>query len=343
MQKSTIALILFLLLGTGCGQPASNQSTPKAPEESAPSEITFGPGPFDLPNPAVGLAELSGYRATLILSFDGTRGGQPEQWTRTYEMRTSQNPAARQLTIEGSEIAPANQWMAEVGGVLYEFNEQGGCIASLSPEGVLLAQQWEPATFLSGLLGAEEAGTEAINGVPSKHYIFDQRALDQEGITESKGEVWVADAGYVVKYNLTTQGDAKYFGEGIEGTLTHDYNLTEIDQPATVDLPEDCPPGLVDAPVMSDAKDVEHLPGVTLYRTASSITDVIAFYQDQLPGLGWQLSGEPVVMESFGVLELTQGDQQLSVIASPGDDGTSVRLLLGKVESTPVSTITPTP
>jgi hypothetical protein len=343
MQRWIIVLVLFLLILAGCGQPAPSQSTPQTPEASTPSEITFGPGSFDLPDPVAGLTELSGYRATLILSFDGTRDGQPDQWTRTYEMRTSQNPPARQLTIEGGEVALADQWMAEVGGVLYELNEQGGCIASLSPEGGLLSQRWEPASFLSGLIGAEEAGADTASGVPAKHYTFDQRALGQDGLTESTGEVWIADAGYVVKYVLTTQGGAKYFGEGIEGTLTHDYNLTEIDQPATADLPEDCPPGLIDAPIMSDAQDVERLPGVTLFRTPSSITDVIAFYQDKLPGMGWQPSGEPVVMEAFGVLELTQGDQQLSVIASSGDNGTAVRLVLGKVESTPAATITPTP
>src|SRR5688572_12567562 len=134
MQRWTITVVLFLLIAAGCGQPATNQSTSQTPEASTPSEITFGPGSFDLPDPAAGLAELSGYRATLILSFDGTRDGQPDQWTRTYEMRTSQNPPARQLTIEGGEVALADQWMAEIGGVLYELNEQGGCVASLSPE-----------------------------------------------------------------------------------------------------------------------------------------------------------------------------------------------------------------
>jgi hypothetical protein len=343
MQRWTITLVLFLLIAAGCGQPAPAQSTSQTPEASTSSEITFGPGPFDLFDPAAGLPELSGYRATLTLSFDGTRDGKPEQWTRTYEMRTSQDPPARQLTIEGSEVAPAEQWMAEVSGVLYELNEQGGCIASLSPEGGLLAQQWEPVSFLSGVIGAEEEGAETANGVPAKHYTFDQRALGQDGLTESTGEVWVADVGYVVKYVLTTQGEAKYFGEGIEGTLTHDYTLTEIDQPAAVELPEDCPPGLVDAPLIPDAEDVKQHPSVTLFRTASSIAEVLAFYQDQLPGMGWQPSGEPVVTETFGVLELTQGDQQLSVIASPENNGTAVRLVLGTVESTPASTITPTP
>jgi hypothetical protein len=339
MQRWKIPLLFILMISAGCGQPAPNEVS----EESIPSEITFGPGSFDLPDPAAGLAELSGYHTTLILSFDGTRDGQPEQWTRTYEMRANQDPPARQLTIKGDETASADQWMAEVGGVVYELNEQGGCMASLSPEGGLLAQRWEPASFLLGPIGADEAGAETANGVPAKHYTFDQRALVQSKLTESTGEVWVADAGYIVKYVLTTQGGAKYFGEGIEGTLTHDYSLTEIDQPATVEMPEDCPLGLIDAPVMSDAQNIERLPGVTLYRTASSITDVIAFYQDQLPAMGWQASGEPVVLETFGVLEFTQGDQQLSVIASPGANVTSVRLLLGDVISTPASTITPTP
>lgn len=335
MKRSIIPLMLVLIISLGCGL--------LGPDRPAPSSRTFGPGTFDLLDPSAGLAELAGYRATLILSFDGTQSGQPDQWTHTYEMRAGQTPAAQQLTMESSSEDPSDLWMAEIGGVLYELNEVGGCMASLSPQGGLLAQQWEPAGFLSGLVGAEEAGAETVNGVSANHYTFDQRALGEEGRTKSTGEVWVADAGYVVRYVLTTQAGADYFGEDIEGTLTYEYDLTEIDQPAAVEVREDCPAGLIDAPVMPDAQDVRQLPSVTLYNTASSIADVIAFYQQELPGIGWQASGEPVLTETFGVIELTQGDQQLSVIASSGDEGTSVRLLLGDVLSAPASTITPTP
>ncbi len=45
-------------------------------------------------------------------------------------------------------------------------------------------------------------------------------AFGQFCLAQSTGEMWVAsDGGYIVKYLVTTKGDANYFGEGIDGTL----------------------------------------------------------------------------------------------------------------------------
>jgi len=38
------------------------------------------------------------------------------------------------------------------------------------------------------------------------------------------------------------KGGAEAFGEGTAGTFTNNYDLTEVNQPVTIELPEECPP-----------------------------------------------------------------------------------------------------
>src|SRR3990172_6490544 len=53
---------------------------------SAQGDLVFGPGSFNFLDPAAGLSDLSGYKATMSLSFNGTEGGQASQWSKTYGM-----------------------------------------------------------------------------------------------------------------------------------------------------------------------------------------------------------------------------------------------------------------
>src|SRR5690348_6872619 len=46
--------------------------------------LTFGPGPFTLGDPRVGLADLASYTATLTITFEGTVKGQAAKWARLY-------------------------------------------------------------------------------------------------------------------------------------------------------------------------------------------------------------------------------------------------------------------
>src|SRR5215203_1684030 len=99
----------------------------------------------------------------------------------------------------------------------------------------------EPASFLTGVIGADAASSENINGVEANHYTFDERAIGLAGLAHSTGELWVAVEGdYLVKYHLATTGAADYFGPDIEGTVIWAYELTDVNQPLTVTLPAGC-------------------------------------------------------------------------------------------------------
>jgi hypothetical protein len=313
---------------------SADSPTPGGAPVSFTGDLTFGSGTYNFPDPKAGLADLSSYTATLSLAFDGTEAGQPKKWSKTYVMLYSRDPSLRQLTIEktGDTSNPEQVFMAELDGVVYDQRGTNACFANVIDIGNSISDQYEPAGFLNEVIGADEAGTEKVIDIDSNHYSFDEKAIGQADIAQSKGEIWVSsDGGYIVKYLLTTKGNADYFGDGIEGTLTWDYQLTGINQPVTIKLPEDCPPGLVDAPVMPDAANVLNRPGILSYDTTSSLPDIAAFYQKEIPGLGWVIDGEPTITDTTILLDYIKGEASLSVIVTINENGTKVHALLGKV------------
>lgn len=368
-QQSVIHVIISLFLLSACiwtqNIPQTNGGLPTSgsPAGSTPgvtggptaggndgeinANLEYGPGSFDLENPTEGLAALSSYKATLLLSFDGTQDGQSMKWERTYVMLTSTEPAAHRITVDTTGIASDKSpiLIAEINGVQYSLDGENKCTAAIPEAGTSLADTWEPAGFLFPVIGAEAAGSETINGIVSDQYSFDERALGEAGLSKSTGQVWVApNEGVVVRYLLTTTAGPDYFGEGIDGTLRREYNLTDINQPVTIDLSRAgigdgapttavCPGGLVDAPLMADAQNIDRQPEMTSYSTAGSIADVLAFYQAQLPPLGWAASGEPSVSDTMGLANYIKGDQQLSLIVTNTENQVAVRLMMEAASS----------
>ena len=346
-----VLFVLFFLLAASVFKSAAEDATPTASPsigtdpaegESPTIKMVFGPGSFNLTMPTVGLSDLSSYRATLTVSFKGTQAGQPAVWSHSYVMLASQNPLTRQLTIDKVGGSAAQVFMVEVNGTHYERQGASACAASVIEKDTSLAEKWEPAGFLDGVIGAEEAGSETVNGVATKHYTFDERALAQISDAKSTGELWVASDGmYIIRYMLATTGGADYFGEGIEGTISWDYELTDIGQPFTVTLPTDCPPGIVDAPLLPDATDVLSVPGLLSYSSTTSLSDVVAFYQKQLPTLGWQTADAPPATDAGVLLDFTRGGQQMSVIIGVDGANTNVNILVASAPKGPVVPTTP--
>jgi hypothetical protein len=310
------AMVLLTILAAACASPPPAQPAPGTPQPPAEikAKMELGPGSFDLPDPRIGLADLSSYRATLKISFDGKEQGQPAQWTRTYALLSSTEPRARLWTMESTQDSARDEPVAraEAEGAAYEISSTGRCTARAVDPASPVASQLEPARTLKGLFGAAAAGHEALEGIEAEHYTFDERALLLTGLAKSSGEVWVAtEGGHVLRYIETTTAAEKFFGEGIEGKLEFDYELTEINQPLTIELPPGCPPGLVVAPTMADAANVLSTPGELRYESASSIADVLAFYDKELPAVGWVDPSTTSVPEGVNAEEYQQMLQQM--------------------------------
>lgn len=327
-RQGTSLLTLALMLFTVGVAPAQDTPTGEPGITSVPItepfEVTFGSGAFDLLSPMTGLSDLSSYRATLTVSFDGTIGEQPADWTRTYTLLTSQDTPARQLTIDASD---GRLMRAEIDGVFYEWQEGGLCVASVPDLSTSPSKVLEPAGFLNSVIGAEEADSETVNGIASTRYTFDESAQAASGIAESIGELWIAsDGGYLVRYMLETTGTPTYFGEGIEGTLTWDYQLEDVGSPLVIELPSDCPPPLLDLPMLPDAANVLQFPGSTSYTTTAGLEETLAFYEEQISALGGQVVNALVSTESTALLGFTLGDQSILLVANADLAGTIIDL-----------------
>ena len=316
------------------GAPTQGVPTPTASlsgEVTVQQALAFGPGPFTLSDPKVGLSDLSSYSATLAVSFDGTVNGQSVKWSRMYVMVASKNPAVRQLTIETSgDITDSEAvFMAELDGADYEVRGQNSCTAKAIEAGNTLSDQLEPAGFLSFVAGAEEAGSQTANSVAAKHFTFDERALGQQGLTQSSGELWMAAQGnYLVKYLLTTKATEAYFGDGIAGTLSLDYELTQLGQPVNIQLPAGCPGGMVNAPLLPGASHVVNSPGELSYQTSTSPADAAAFYQTQLAALGWTPIGPTDNSQTEASLDFQQTNQEMAVSITTDTGVTTVSIFL---------------
>jgi hypothetical protein len=68
------------------------------------------------------------------------------------------------------------------------------------------------------------------------------------------------------------------------------------------------------------------------YTTATSIAEAAAFYQEQLPELGWSPTSAPDVFETLAVQDFTQGDLQFSVTILAEENGTTVELVLMRIQ-----------
>lgn len=335
IRGQVLAITVLVLAAYACGTIGGGlpgvSHTPYPESAAIQQETTGGSGPFVLEDPKTGLADLPSYTATLTLSFDGSKDGKAQQWTKTYVMLARLDPRERKLTVQksGDLTNLDNVNLAERDGVAYTWQGENTCVANAIKQGESPSEGAEPASLLSFVVGADEAGTETVNGVASNHYTFDEHALALQGVTQATGELWTAsDGGYVVKYVLTSKGKSDYFGEGIEGTLTEDYELSGVGAPVDIQLPADCPPGLVDAPRLADASDVVSDLGLLTYATASTTKAAAAFYQKQLPKLGWKATGIPSVDDTSASLQFEKDGETILVNITADNDTTKVQVAL---------------
>ena len=88
----------------------------------------------------------------------------------------------RQLNIDANAGAsnPASVFMAEMDSADYQVNGTGSCSALAIEQGNSLGDRLEPVSFLHYVVGANEAGSETVNGVAANHYKFDESALGEQ-------------------------------------------------------------------------------------------------------------------------------------------------------------------
>ena len=346
-----LCTISTTIMASACQNASEATSAPldSAPFDETPSatlsveegpieiELEGGPGDYFLPDPRMGLEGLSSYKETLVISFNGTLDGQTQQVSSTYLMLHTKEPLTRQLNITttGDASVEGPSLIAETNGVTYEINEEGKCTVDTldtAVDGEDSFLDWmQPNTLLLGVVGAEAAGQETMNDLETEYYIFDQQALIEAGVSEANGELWIAsEGGLLIRYVLSLTGSEDYFGEGTEGVMTWDYEISDINQTPPPALPDSC---RINVPLLTDAANIIDIPDWLAFDTAFSVQDASAFYQQELSALGWQIQPDQIVYDLIMVMEFAQNDQILIVSVSLQGDGTArVNIIRGEPE-----------
>jgi hypothetical protein len=296
-------------------------SQPKLGDDSLPRR---GPGELDLPSVSKGSDSLDSYQLSLETLFSGAYEGKDFEVFTAIEYRLIRSQAT-ELTVlhhQDGEGAPFELSYARIGDSTYIKSSQDEFCSAGSPEETGLESGPSLASLVNsfpGIYGAEQAGNEEVNGIPTIYYTFDERSISALPGSQASGEVWIAEqGGWVMRYRLSLSSP------GSEQTWL--YELSQVNSLESVPLPEGCYPVLSDLPIVKDAAGLVRLPGFMFYTTQASIDETLFFYRDQMTGLGWtEQPGLPfedmttalftkgAAHESVVLVSLTQGAAGLEV------------------------------
>jgi hypothetical protein len=275
-----------------------------------------------LQDPTLGLADLAGYHATLSQDVTGTLKG--AAFERHTKLELTRAPAKGDydfsLAIQGSDEPSTYLRVVGLGLAAYAWNSPDGqCRGEYDEQPV--KKLIDPTAMLFPVSKATKVGNESVNGIPAAHYRFDQNSLPwADPKPKVAGEIWIANTGgYVVKYLLNVSAPSKPDPNGAKVGQTWKYEISGTDGSSSVALPQGCLEVLTDVPVMADAQSLIRGNGMTDFVTASTGREVLDFYSQKLPALGWKSDKE-----------LPAGDVPLPFTASFTNGGRRVSLHLSQ-------------
>ncbi len=330
--------------------PPAPANTPTPPP---PTDTPTPPPPTDTPTPEPTLepldltalekpADLSSFRSSMEISWQGTyTDGTPASGSMAIAVEFVREPKAEHLTISGDLAGMEGLGLPEgqalemyvVNNTMYT-NMFGSWMQMPAEEGGLGAEEMSfTATddLLDGLDKPKYEGTETYNGVKTRHYSFDESSFKAEGLPEgmtiedATGNIYIAVEGnYLIHMDVTISGTGLDLPTGTEGrtiqngSMTVKIDLLDINQPITIQVPEEAlQSGGVpeDIPVPADAEELANFMGMITFKSASTPQQIADFYKAEMPKNGWTESKA----EEFGgmySLEYTKEGRTASFIIS---------------------------
>ena len=320
--------------------PALKPTAVPAPKPTAAPAVTPEEDSLSLESRDTGLDKLDSYRATWHADWKSTEQDKTEsgnwKWTEEY----TADPKARHFSMSSPDPNDAAVTTAfemwQIGDITYmKESDEEECFSYSSDNAAknIDKMMFRPSA-LGRIDGAKYVGRETVNGIATKHYTYTTKLSMAGGAGEVTGETWVAtDGGYVVKDTVTWQGGSGFLGVGGsatgEGAWT--WEITDVNNIAEITPPEGCEaPAVLDLPIMPDATDKVQFGSMITYKSASSVTDVAAFYKEKLVEAGWKAEGEPTEMGEIAMLNYTKDGKTLNLMITSSDGATQVVLSTGE-------------
>lgn len=217
---------------------ATTLEEPTAAEE----EPIIPPPASAFSSAAVALEKLDSYRYTTLFLFVGEQDGEPEsgsiELTGVVAGLDEKHLVWRNLDendlFEVVQIGD-EAWILADG----EWEAVPLLAAEAMSQAALV---YAPAVAWGGLFGELEptatyVGLEVLNGIPSHHYTatYEQWGGYWEGeLVGATGDVWIAEAGYPIKYDFSATG---IHSDGDRGTVTWTMELSDVNAEITIEAP----------------------------------------------------------------------------------------------------------
>ncbi|MDT8304866.1 MAG: hypothetical protein RRC07_02925 [Anaerolineae bacterium] len=309
-------------------------------EEEAPATpvqpVSAAPAFSDLRTAAANLENFDSYRLDMTLAFEGSSEGEAQSGTMHFQSAIVAEPRASQVivTFEGDiseEMEGAESiTFTEIGDLSYTVFPGFGCITGSTDEGDT-AGEFDNLADTGELFGeirdADYVGEETIRGVPTFHYRFDESDVEQDSdMEEMDGHIYIAqDGGYVVRMLVDGRGALDLFGEETEASTIHlQYDITDVNTPIAIAPPEECDDLAAEFPVMPGATGMASMAGFTSYEVEATRDEVMAFYEEEMPRLGYSSEGEQTLVEGFALLNYSQDSTSVTITLTEEDGVVSV-------------------
>lgn len=287
-----------------------------------------------------GLEQLDSYRATL--SYELTRADGTVE-TFSIEQAATRDPRAQRFVMSSTE--GDIEYIQIEDQMWIRFGEEW--IQSSSDD-------MEESDFGSFLTTGDDwmseiddgdyefLGTENVNGLSTRHYrvaysagwlnLLDQANADGE-IEDGTADVWIADdpdlPDFIVRYRVELQGTL----EGADGTATLSQDVTDVNQPVTIEAPEGVAMGGLPegVPVYPGASDVSTFGTMTTFTAPDDLETVATFYEDALSAAGWERGEGGMQMEGMASSVWTKDGGQLTLTITEDDSGlVTVLVMMGE-------------
>jgi hypothetical protein len=240
------------------GSKPGSAASPSAPTTKPAVEVTASGSPAGVevtvdvavPPPegvfaqsAAALAALQSYRYTTTFSFTGEEGGKPE--SGSVEVRGAVAAPDRQRITWRDLEAGEEFGLLRIGGRAWildgaEWTAVPSLAADAASQAVLVyvpSMSW--SQFAEGMGPASTyVGSEVVNGIPSRHYASTYRGWAehwQGELTDVSADVWIAAAGYPVRYRFAATGIDE---DGDRGSMLWTMELSDVDGPVSIDAPQ---------------------------------------------------------------------------------------------------------
>ena len=302
---------------------------------------------------------VQSYRFDMVMSVDSDDGSGESVITMLYNAE----PYAMDMTMNFSgeafaeDAAMGEMKIVQIGNSVYMDIPEMGCMEMPATDDMMgdMMSDVFNNDMVDELETLVKVGNETINGVETTHYTYDETAFmdADDGMETAEGHIYIAkDGGYMVRMIIDGSGDVGDFGGGdgsSDGTMHIEMNLTSINEPVHIEAPDDCESfgdimpsdgnhdggaaggGMSDGteyPMMADAADLFTMPDMAMYSTNTPVADVVLFYQNELPALGWVENPDMHISAANTTTMIFERDGRfLSVSASEDDDIIGVVLL----------------